>query len=53
MHKDTITLIKFIKKDRLLVSASQNIFQGGNGSTPIIIVNLETQEIIMSTYLKY
>jgi WD40 repeat protein len=54
LHKDSITFLKFIKNDRQLITASHNsTFSQSKMQTPLVILNLQTQEIIMSTFLQY
>jgi uncharacterized protein with WD repeat len=50
LHKEAVEFLRFFKNDRQLVTTSRSP-ASPHPQTPIIILNLETQEIIMSTYL--
>lgn len=44
--------MKFFKEDRYLITASESLKFGGEIESPVIVLKLDTKEIIMSTYLK-
>lgn len=45
-------MLRFFRKDRHLITASENVGRNGK-ETPFIVLNLDTQEIVVSTYLSY
>ena len=48
LHKDSINFLHFFKDDKQLITTSGNSLQ-----SPLIILDIFTQEILMSTYLQY
>jgi WD40 repeat protein len=51
IHKYSIKFLKFFRNDRYLITASESLKFGGSIESPIIVLKLDTKEVIMSTYL--
>lgn len=53
LHKDSISFLKFFKNDKQLITASQtSALHHLSFHSPFVVINLQTLEIIMSTYLQ-
>lgn len=52
IHKYSIKFLKFFRNDRYLITASESLKFGGAIESPVVVIKLDTKEVVMSTYLK-